>query len=162
MRNNVEVELGSRLYECELGQIYVECTVGQIKCNNHCVDPKKNAEFCGAKGSCKGEDASAPDYAGVNCGEGKECRGGICACAGSRVLCNGKCIVPQSDKQYCGASGDCVDANAGSPCVDDEESVKTCVASACVVSACKGNRQLCPQNTYEQDRAMPNEYTETY
>src|SRR5690606_37652500 len=41
-------------------------------------------------------------------------------CDSGRIPCNGTCIDPDTDRDYCGASGDCQGANAGEACDADE------------------------------------------
>ncbi len=50
------------------------------------------------------------------------------ACAESGgVVCGGVCVDPALDDAYCGASGDCVGANAGTDCASDMR----CVSGVC-------------------------------
>ena len=60
-----------------------------------CLDPNSNAS-CGATSSS----------AGTTCSAGQICNGTSCAtsCLGTQVLCDGKCIDPQADNAFCGAS----------------------------------------------------------
>lgn len=140
-RNDEGELLGEMISECydenyQLGEINVDCSVGQIMCNGKCVDPKSNAAFCGAKGSCQGEDASASDYAGINCGEDKVCRGGICACASGDVLCDGVCVNPKTNQEFCGAKGNCEGEDAGEKCLNDQ----SCQNGAC---RCPAGKMVC-------------------
>jgi hypothetical protein len=55
---------------------------------------------------------------------------GNCAlsCQAGLIDCNGTCIDPDSNPQYCGATGDCQGANDGDVCAIDE----ACVGGSCV------------------------------
>jgi hypothetical protein len=55
--------------------------------------------------------------------------GGSCTanCGGSNIACGGMCVNPSSSNQYCGASGSCTGASAGSVCGLQE----ACVAGSC-------------------------------
>ena len=55
------------------------------------------------------------------CSAGEVCDGsGVCAlaCQPGMIACNGKCIDPDTDRGYCGATADCEAANAGTACTD--------------------------------------------
>ena len=60
------------------------------------------------------------------------------ACGGGQVECGGGCIAPATDNMYCGASGDCQGAAAGSACTAGE----TCVGGTCE-SICSGDEEYC-------------------
>lgn len=49
------------------------------------------------------------------------------ACEPGEVACSAGCVDPQSDPDFCGAAGDCADANVGAQCVVGQ----TCVAGEC-------------------------------
>jgi hypothetical protein len=63
------------------------------------------------------------------------------------VACNGTCIDPSSNDNYCGASGDCTGANAGSACGSGE----VCSGSACVVT-CPGDEIACNGQCIDPNR----------
>jgi hypothetical protein len=50
------------------------------------------------------------------------CSGGSCelVCAEGTVLCDGRCVDPEVDREFCGASGSCSGGNVGSTCLDTE------------------------------------------
>jgi hypothetical protein len=48
-------------------------------------------------------------------------------CLADEVICDGACIDPDTDTQYCGATGDCMGDNAGVVCGDAEQ----CTEGAC-------------------------------
>ncbi len=58
-------------------------------------------------------------------------------CGGGTILCDGECVDPNINPDYCGASADCAGANAGEVC---EAGVRECVAGAC---ACAGELLEC-------------------
>src|SRR5262249_46172497 len=85
---------------------------------------------CGASGDCQGTTA------GSSCIDGQVCSSGRCAlsCQADLVNCDGTCINPQSDRNYCGASGDCHGTNPGSTCLDG----KVCASGRCALSCQAG------------------------
>ena len=93
------------------------CSPGLIVCNDTCVDPNIDERFCGASGDCMGTNA------GTVCADGELCDGmGTCAlsCQTGLINCNGTCINPDTDESFCGATGDCSGASAGTACADGE------------------------------------------
>jgi hypothetical protein len=106
------------------------CPTGQIRCDGACVDPERDRDFCGASADCTGANA------GATCVDGEVCVAGVCAtsCPSGQIACDGACVDPERDRDYCGASADCTGANAGATCVDGE----VCVAGACATSCPSG------------------------
>ena len=104
-----------------------------VMCGGQCIDPMTDKTYCGASGDCRGGNV------GVTCAEGYRCKDGKCeqACLGEQILCNGKCVSPDRDSTYCGASGDCEGVNAGETC----ESGHACQGGTCKLS--------CPSNLVE-------------
>ncbi|WP_434045103.1 MULTISPECIES: cadherin-like beta sandwich domain-containing protein [Sorangium] len=105
------------------GTCELSCQSGLVACDGTCVDPATDRDHCGATGDCRGSDA------GAACGAGEICSEGACeaSCALPLVACGGACVDPFSDETYCGATGDCAGASAGSTCSAGE----ACVAGAC-------------------------------
>lgn len=54
------------------------CPAGMIACNGKCIDPLSDSAFCGAKGSCFGNDKDAGDFMGVACKSYQSCARGQC------------------------------------------------------------------------------------
>jgi len=54
------------------------------------------------------------------------------ACAAGEVMCDGRCIDPVRDDDYCGASGSCLEGSAGQRCAGEQ----FCVNGVCVGSDC--------------------------
>lgn len=50
------------------------CFGGTVSCDDHCIDPSSNREFCGATPGCGVSSGSA----GTRCGSGQICGGGEC------------------------------------------------------------------------------------
>lgn len=88
------------------------CKDGSVYCEGKCIDPTTDARHCGASGSC------LDTAAGVSCGRDATCIGGTCKaeCEGGRIKCGSTCTDPLTDSTHCGASGDCMGANAGAIC----------------------------------------------
>lgn len=129
------------------GQCAPDCIRGTLACEGRCVDPLSNREFCGAAGTCSGDDV------GDVCEDGQVCSDGVCAlsCAAGTIACAGRCIDPNSNRSFCGASGDCDSDNDGDVCAAGE----LCAAGSCELSCAEGTidcsgRCVDPQN----DRAF--------
>ncbi|WP_437814035.1 cadherin-like beta sandwich domain-containing protein [Sorangium sp. So ce1078] len=108
------------------GRCELSCQSGLVACGGRCIDPATDRDHCGASGDCSGSDA------GAVCAAGEVCSGGACeaSCALPLVACGGACVDPATDETYCGATGDCAGASAGSTCSAGE----ACVAGACASS----------------------------
>lgn len=63
---------------------------------------------------------------------------GASSCPSGQVACDGNCVDPTNDLRYCGASGGCAGASAGTVCGAGQ----TCVAGACVAS-CPIGQESC-------------------
>ncbi|MEW5849732.1 MAG: hypothetical protein AB2A00_13020 [Myxococcota bacterium] len=101
---------------CDDGQCAEGCEAGKIACRGLCVDPESDPSYCGAQDDCRG------DNRGDACGAGYVCNAGECRlnCAQGQVACNGRCVDPFTDENFCGATGDCQGANAGDQCAAGE------------------------------------------
>jgi hypothetical protein len=95
---------------CSGGTCQVSCQQGLVNCGGKCIDPKTDRSFCGASGSCDGDAGTR----GTACALGQVCSSGTCqvSCQQGLVKCDGKCVDPQTDRSFCGASASC-DADAG-------------------------------------------------
>jgi hypothetical protein len=121
---------------CDPGQICVasacqaSCPTGQVVCGDRCVDPETDRAFCGASGTCAGAEA------GAICASGEVCVSGACAtsCPAGQIDCGGRCVDPESDSTFCGATGTCAGAEAGVSCA----SGTVCVSGACATSCPTG------------------------
>ncbi|WP_437317615.1 cadherin-like beta sandwich domain-containing protein [Sorangium sp. So ce385] len=99
------------------GRCELSCQSGLVACGGTCIDPDTDRDHCGASGDCRGSDA------GVACADGEICNGaGRCelSCQSGLVACDGTCIDPDTDRDHCGASGDCTGSDAGLACADGE------------------------------------------
>jgi uncharacterized repeat protein (TIGR01451 family) len=123
---------------CSAGQCATQCGGGLSTCPGAggdgggtplCVDEQTDPDHCGGCSNV--------------CPSGNACGAGKCsvACPGAEVNCNGLCINPSNDDQYCGATGACGAGSAGSAgtqCPAGE----VCNAGSCSVS-CPGNEINC-------------------
>lgn len=132
------------------------CRDDALFCDGKCVSPADD-KTCGAK-NCSGEN-----YAGIDCtqlGDGVRCTkegdGYACRCRDGQVLCDGKCIDPEYDLNYCGAKGSCSSTDASS---DDFKGVSCadgsgictngeCTCSGannvwCIIDGVNGNQPKC-------------------
>ena len=111
---------------------------GLVDCGGTCVDPATSNAHCGAKGLCTGTNAAATDYAGEACLGTEYCRAGVCtaivSCGSGQIECGAKCVDPQTDPAYCGATTDCLGANAGATC----PAGGSCSSGVCVASCTPG------------------------
>jgi hypothetical protein len=102
--------------DCVASECVLACAPGRVDCDGFCIDPMTHRDFCGATGDCTGDDR------GVECEDGLFCDGaGACAleCLDGFVVCDGVCTDPMISPEFCGATGDCLDANAGASCAAD-------------------------------------------
>src|SRR5690606_24064962 len=106
---------------CESGECVISCPGSLIACDDTCVNPNTDRNHCGATEGC-GEGAGD---AGEVCDAGEICVAGTCtlSCPAPLVACGGTCIDPDTNADYCGASGDCQGANAGVACGAEQECV---------------------------------------
>ncbi len=90
---------------CIGGVCQVSCAADQIACDATCVSPLKDLRFCGATLGC-GNGKGNP---GDDCADGEVCSNGKCAlsCQPSLVECEGTCVDPLTDRDFCGARSGC-------------------------------------------------------
>lgn len=119
---------------CSGDSTSTSCPAGQVTCGGKCVDPTTDRAYCGASGDCAGASA------GSACAAGQVCSAGACAlsCQPGLVNCNGKCVDPARDPDFCGASGACTGADAGVAC----GSGRVCANGACATS-CPAGQVAC-------------------
>jgi hypothetical protein len=74
---------------------------GETFCNNECVNFQANVNNCGG---C-GEE--------FKCKDGEKCSNGVCSkdCGSDLVDCNGNCIDPKKDPNFCGANEQCAEGS---------------------------------------------------
>jgi hypothetical protein len=112
-------------YVCSAGHCVLNCQTGTVDCQNSCINPQTNNNYCGASltGACSvpstalppsaPTNTSDPNYAGQNCAgtAGYQCVGGACLlnCPSGQVACGSPpaCIDPTSNPNHCGATGAC-------------------------------------------------------
>lgn len=135
---------------CVAGICTPECPSGQVECNGQCIDPQADPNYCGASGTCQGNEA------GVICSATEACIAGVCTpvCPLGQIKCDGQCVDPMTDAAYCGASGDCTGMNAGvicqpsaSPCPGAVNEV--CQAGQCVPGCGPGTESFAFTNQVE-------------
>jgi len=134
---------------CEDGSCGALCDPGLIGCGQRCIDPNTDDEFCGASDDCYG------DSDGTRCAQNERCNGaGVCqqVCAAGLLLCDGNCIDPTTDGDFCGASSDCMGQNVGQQCAMDE----TCNGSGQCRAVCAPPSVACNRQCIdpETDRAF--------
>jgi len=115
---------------CSTGTCALSCQQGLVDCNGKCIDPLTDRTFCGATDPC---DAAS---SGDTCDPGEVCSAGSCAlsCQQGLVECAGTCIDPLTDRNFCGASGDCLGQSSGEACDPGE----VCSAGSCALSCQQG------------------------
>ena len=102
---------------CSGGVCSLTCAPGFVICNGTCVDPSSSRSYCGATAGCGVMDGDAGTDAAVDggssagsvCGSGQVCSMGTCqaTCGTGLVNCNGVCVDPRSNPNYCGATPGC-------------------------------------------------------
>lgn len=108
---------------CDRGSCADTCPEGSVGCDGGCIDPNTNPRFCNASGSCSGAEA------GTMCESGNVCQDATCVltCAEDRLVCDGACIDPMTDPNYCGAVETCGEGQAGEVCGFGE----SCLGGTC-------------------------------
>ena len=100
-----------------------ECAPHEVSCADRCIDPLANGEFCGAANDCRGPSR------GETCQGTEACEVGSCVvqCSSGLINCEGGCIDPLTDENFCGAINACEGRpDSGWPCGDSE-----CIAGVC-------------------------------
>lgn len=113
----------------------------KVLCNGEFINPENDPRYCGASGDCKDDNPVSWNYRGRICqGATPVCSSGRCvsACVGGQIVCDGRCVDPQTDMNYCGATGNCKDENAGERCTDG----RICSGAVCTTS-CQAGLFLC-------------------
>jgi hypothetical protein len=127
---------------CSEGTCAATCQPGLVNCSQSCVDPKTSGQHCGATAGCGAGAGSS----GTVCPSGQVCTGGTCqtTCLANEVQCDGSCIDPLTNPEFCGAKGSCTTTtgdntdSAGSICPTGE----VCSAGACAIS-CQPSQVKC-------------------
>ncbi|MDH5671786.1 MAG: MopE-related protein [Myxococcales bacterium] len=108
----------------ETSQCELRCGGTLVYCDGECIDANTSKRFCGASADCQGSSA------GSACADDEVCSRGVCktgGCDDGWVDCQGGCIDPRTNADFCGASDDCAGENGGSKCAAGT----TCVAGTC-------------------------------
>ncbi|MBQ8035932.1 MAG: hypothetical protein IJ268_02975, partial [Proteobacteria bacterium] len=116
----------------------LSCDEGQVVCGDKCVDPKTDKGYCGANESCQNYVACQGEQVCIDgqCAECLDencevfCIGDACnpedKCGPGQIICDGDCVDPLTDSNWCGAYDACV---GGKACREGEE---VCVGGECV------------------------------
>lgn len=128
--------------ECNNGTCQALCPPGLISCgaNGSCVDPRTDNTYCGAYGACTANTAQD----GTACSAGTQCNGdGFCTrhCLPGLLLKGGKCIDPETDNQFCGATR----STSGTVCANGS----ACSDGTCRANACASGYQLMDGRCYD-------------
>ncbi|MFO0557273.1 MAG: hypothetical protein U0269_04590 [Polyangiales bacterium] len=109
---------------CSEGSCVFACSAGLVACDNRCVDPRTNPDYCGAQGDCLGALNR-----GSQCVGGRSCVAGRCqfVCPAGQIACDGNCVDPAANPAYCGARNECTGADRGTVC----PSGQVCTAMGC-------------------------------
>ena len=117
-------------YTCMNGKC-VPADKSKVLCEGKFINPENDPNYCGASGDCNGVNA------GSKCnGITPLCSGGKCVstCVGGQIVCDGRCVDPQTDMNFCGATGNCKDENVGEKCTDG----RFCSGALCATSCQEG------------------------
>jgi hypothetical protein len=119
---------------CASGKCSVSCPGNEINCNGTCIDPASSNQYCGATVGC---GTGGMGNAGQNCTtRGEVCTPGGCSvtCPGNEINCNGTCVDPTTNDDYCGATAGCGTGDAGSAGVNCNIMGEVCTPSGCQVN----------------------------
>ena len=85
-------------------------------CETACVDVDVDPNHCGTCGN--------------TCAEGQSCSSGSCVdlCDEGQLNCGGLCIDPETNADFCGASGTCTGADVGEDCGENQCSAGVCTS----------------------------------
>lgn len=85
-------------------------------CEADCVDMDVDPNHCGTCGN--------------TCGDGQSCSSGSCVdlCEEGQLNCGGQCVDPDTNADFCGASGTCTGANIGEDCGENQCSAGVCTS----------------------------------
>ena len=124
---------------CSQGECKNKCQPGEVVCNGSCINPKSNADYCGADATCR-------SY--IPCSEFQYCIDGKCVLSSCQKaeesLCTGidqnVCVDVHGNNPYhCGA--------CGSTCADTETAKTTgCNQGKCTYM-CNDNKINCGSST---------------
>ena len=138
---------------CSNGNCLISCVPGQVDCQNQCINPNSNNQFCGANLGCT-------TY--TTCASGQVCNAGQCqlSCQAGLVNCNGQCINPLNNLTYCGASANCtgyMTCDPGKVCTggNDAGVQSTCQLSCLNSEVNCGGICIDPQTDSQNCGAMP-------
>jgi hypothetical protein len=120
---------------CSGGICRENCLDTEVLCDGHCIDPKSDADYCGANGDCAGTNA------GAVCKSGEVCVDATCRidCPDALLLCGGECVDPQKDSDFCGATNSCEGSENGEKCTGGER----CEAGKCANPCGAGGDVMC-------------------
>ncbi len=107
------------------------CPSGKYKTADCSTNADLQCGTCTAIAHCTNETCtSATNQACTSCDPGFDVVGGACTCHAGTLECNGACVDPLSDTQYCGATAGCgmPTGSAGVACSAGE----VCASGTCV------------------------------
>jgi hypothetical protein len=148
---------------CADGVCLAMCPADTVACEGGCISPLNDRLRCGARGDCLGANA------GTACASDQVCTNGRCTvggCATGTIRCGSSCVAPESNREFCGAIGDCLGANAGARCAANEQCVGgTCLftpAPESVLSGAVDDGMVVSANPLELSLGAPNPGTFYY
>ncbi len=111
---------------CENKNCVLKCSDDEIRCDDKCVNPNENNDYCGATLNSSGVCENIH-----RCETGQQCVDKQCKCTvESEILCDGTCIDPNTSDTYCGAN-----LSSTNTCVN----YKTCASD----QVCSGGNCIC-------------------
>ncbi|MDX2087476.1 MAG: hypothetical protein SFX73_06490 [Kofleriaceae bacterium] len=130
--------------QCTNGACVLACPAGLVACDGTCIDPNTDRLHCGAT-TCA-DDATD----GAVCGAGFVCDGaGACAlsCQAGLVACDGTCIDPTTDREFCGATTCADDATDGVTC----DAGEVCNGAGACALSCQAGLVACDGTCIDPD-----------
>lgn len=116
--------MGSESSSTSTGADSTSTTMGPVTIDPTAVDSTTTEGTESSGTTTMGEDTTTTmgeDTSTTTMGEESTSTTG--GCMGDQVLCDGACIDPATDPDYCGAVDDCMDQNAGTVCGKGQECV---------------------------------------
>ena len=112
---------------CSQGTCSTSCAKGWVACNGVCIDPLRDATYCGAVGDCQGANS------GQACSGGKTCMSGFCQ---ARVTSPTKGTDNVSGVVATGGGGCACSVGPGAASQPGDGSTRVALSGLCLLALC--------------------------